>query len=108
LNCLHLVIFQRRAEASVEEFKRGEGPRYLIADSKVIIDDTLPNQIGTPTRTPTLWWVFQMLEGIHHVTIGNGSVSRTLIDGLTNLRVKILRLFGQTVCRIYPISLAGG
>jgi transposase len=71
-------------------------------------DDTLPNQIGTPTQTPTLRWVFQILEGIHHVTIGNGSVIRTLVDGLTNLRIKILRLFGQTVCRIYQISLAMG
>jgi transposase len=71
-------------------------------------DDTLPNQIGIPTKTPTLRWVFQILQGIHHVTIGNGSVIRTLIDGLTNLRAKILRLFGQTVCRIYQISLTEG
>jgi hypothetical protein len=49
-----------------------------------------------------------MLEGIHHVIIDDGSVMRTLIDGLTSLRVKILRLFGETICRKYQISSAYG
>ena len=69
-------------------------------------DQTLPNQINVPTKTPTLRWVFQMLEGIHRVVMMEGSIRRTFIEGLTALRQKILRLFGNTVCRHYQISWA--
>ncbi len=31
--------------------------------------ETLPNQIGQPTAIPTLRWVFQLLDGIHRVTL---------------------------------------
>ena len=34
-NASDSVIFRQRAEALLEEFKRSEGPRYLIADSKL-------------------------------------------------------------------------
>jgi len=68
--------------------------------------ETLPNQIGLPTATPTLRWIFQLLEGIHVVTVTIQRQVRVIIDGLTDLRKKILRLFGQKVCQIYQISSA--
>jgi transposase len=64
--------------------------------------ETLPNQIGIPTSRPTLRWVFQMLDGIHRVILN----TNILIDGLTDLRIKILKLFGLTVQHIYQISSA--
>jgi transposase len=69
-------------------------------------DETLPNQINVPTETPTLRWAFQMLEGIHRVVMMEGSIRRIFIEGLTTLQQKILRLFGNTVCRHYEISWA--
>jgi hypothetical protein len=69
-------------------------------------DETRPNPINVPTKTPTLRWVFQMLEGIHRVVMMEGSIRRTFIEGLTALRQKILRLFGNTICRHYEISWA--
>lgn len=68
--------------------------------------ETLPNQIGLPTEKPTLRWVFQLLDGIHRVTVYAHGQINTFIDGLTDLRNKILQLFGQTVCQIYQISSA--
>ena len=68
--------------------------------------ETLPNQIGLPTATPTLRWIFQLLEGIHVVTGVTQSQGRVIIEGLTDLRRKILQLFGQNVCQIYQISSA--
>ena len=65
---------------------------------------TLPNQIEIPTKTPTLRWIFQMLEGIHQVVMVENGVVRTLIHGLNDLREKILRLFGPRVCGKYQIS----
>jgi transposase len=68
--------------------------------------ETLPDQIGRPTERPTLRWVFQMLEGIHRVVLHTATLSQTLMEGLSELRIKILRLFGQNVCHIYQISSA--
>ena len=68
--------------------------------------ETLPNQIGQPTATPTLRWVFQLLEGINLVSLTLQAQARVVIEGLTDLRKKILQLFGQKVCQIYQISLA--
>jgi len=69
-------------------------------------EETLPNQIGRPTATPTLRWIFQLLEGINVVTVVIQRQVRVIIEGLTDLRKKILQLFGQTVCQIYQISSA--
>jgi transposase len=68
--------------------------------------ETLPNQIKLPTRTPTLRWVFQMLDGIHrvHLTLP-GQPKQCLIEGLDDRKVKALRLFGSTICRYYQIPL---
>ena len=65
--------------------------------------ETIPNQINQPTSTPTLRWVFQLFEGIHRVKIYMEGEYKTIIDGLTDLRKKILMLFGQKVCQTYQI-----
>lgn len=68
--------------------------------------ETVPNQINQPTSRPTLRWVFQMLEGIHRVLVSVGEQVTCVMDGITDLRMKILQLFGQRVCQIYQISSA--
>jgi len=68
--------------------------------------ETVPNQINQPTSRPTLHWVFQMLEGIHRVLVSVGEQVTCIMDGITDLRKKILQLFGQRVCQIYQISSA--
>jgi len=68
--------------------------------------ETVPNQINQPTSRPTLRWVFQMLEGIHRVLVSVGEQVTCFMEGITDLRMKILQLFGQRVCQIYQISSA--
>lgn len=68
--------------------------------------ESLPNQIGQPTSRPTLRWIFQLLEGIHRVISCVEGHVRVIIEGLTDLRRKVLQLFGQKVCQIYHISSA--
>jgi len=65
---------------------------------------TLPNQIHQPTSRPTLRWLFQMLEGIHRVRVTMCDQVHTCIEGLNEVRIKILRLFGETVCQMYHIA----
>jgi transposase len=66
--------------------------------------ETVPNQINQPTTSPTLRWVFQLLEGIHRIRMTVQGQAHDLIEGLNNVQVKILRLFGNEVCRLYQIS----
>jgi transposase len=66
--------------------------------------DTVPNQIHQPTERPTLRWVFQLLEGIHRVHVTVQGQVHDLIEGLNEVQIKILRFFGEGVCRLYQIS----
>jgi transposase len=65
---------------------------------------TVPNHINQPTAAPTLRWVFQLLDGIHRVWVTIPGQVHTLIEGLTDIQIKVLRLFGQGVCCLYQIS----
>jgi transposase len=67
-------------------------------------EETIPNQINQPTQRPTLRWIFQLLEGIHRVRVTVQGQAHDLIEGLNEVQIKILRLFGEDVCRIYQIS----
>src|SRR5262252_3498583 len=66
--------------------------------------ETVPNQINQPTMSPTLRWIFQLLEGIHRVRLTLQGQVHELIEGLNDVQIKILRLFGNEVCRLYQIS----
>ena len=44
------------------------------------------------------------MEGIHGVTLNIGKQVDYNVDGITQLRTKIIRLFGKKVCQIYHIS----
>jgi transposase len=66
--------------------------------------ETVPNQINQPTMAPTLRWVFQLLEGIHCVRVTVQGQVHELIEGLTDVKIKILRLFGERVRCLDQIS----
>jgi transposase len=68
--------------------------------------ETVPNQINQPITSPTLRWVFQLLEGIHRVRVTLQGQVHELIEGLNDLQIKILRLFGAQVCCLYQIAPA--
>lgn len=57
---------------------------------------TIDNQLGKPTATPTLRWVFQCLMSIHLVTVAQSQQ----ITNLTAERRWILQFFGAP-CRKY-------
>jgi transposase len=66
-------------------------------------NETIPNQINQPTNRPTLRWAFQVLEGIERVRLMVDGQVRDLITGLNELKIKILRLFGEQVCLVYQL-----
>jgi hypothetical protein len=46
------------------------------------------------------------LEGIHRVRVTVQDQVYDLIEGLNDVQIKILRLFGEQVCCLYQISPA--
>jgi len=62
--------------------------------------ETVPNQINQPTPSPTLRWVFQLLEGIHRVRMTGQDQVHELSEGINDVQIKILRLFGNEVCHL--------
>jgi transposase len=67
-------------------------------------NETVPNQINQPTTSPTLRWVFQLLEGIHRVRVTVQGQVHEFIEGLNDVQIHILRLFGEPVCCLYHIA----
>jgi transposase len=68
--------------------------------------ETVPNHINQPITSPTLRWVFQLLEGIHRVRVTLQGRVHDLIEGLNDVQINILRLFGEHVCCLYQIAPA--
>ena len=69
-----------------------------------VLKSTIPNQINKPTATPTLRWMFQLLEGINYVYVKIDNDEKTVWTGITELRRRIIKLFYPEVQKIYQIS----
>lgn len=66
--------------------------------------DPVPNQRNRPTPSPTVRWIFQRLAGIHRVRVTVQGQVHDRIEGLHDVQIKVLRLLGEQVCRLYQIS----
>ncbi len=71
------------------------GQRYLRSQLKQS-NSTLKNQLGQPTMTPTLRWIFQCFQSVHFLQIA--TVKQ--ISNLTQERLDILKYF-PSYCRAY-------
>jgi transposase len=65
---------------------------------------TLPNQIKKEINTPTLRWVFQMMEGINVVILALEEGKKVMIQGLNTVRKRIIECFGFEVAKIYQLE----
>jgi transposase len=85
---------------------------YNVAQHKLrkalkIQNETLPNQLNKPIQNPTMRWIFQLFEGVSIVQFyeqNNLKPVRSVISNLNAVRLKIIRLFGSTACRLYGIN----
>jgi transposase len=68
--------------------------------------ETVPNHINQSITSPTLQWVFQLFEGIHRVRVTLQGQVHERIEGLNDVQLTILRLFGEQVCCLYQIAPA--
>ena len=67
-------------------------------------NQTLPNQINQPTQKPTMRWIFQLMDGLHFVTLNTGENTQQVVHGWNGIKQKIIQLLGKTTMQIYQIS----
>jgi transposase len=66
--------------------------------------ETVPHPINHATASPTLRWVFPLLDGIHRVRVTRQGPVPVLIEDLNDLQINILRVLGHRVCDLYQMS----
>ena len=62
-----------------------------------LAQDSIPNQLGKPTNSPTLRWVFQCFMAVHLVSFQ----AITQVVNLSPLRLHILNFFSPACQRYY-------
>lgn len=80
--------------------------QHRLRQKLLATNETLPNQLGKFIQTPTLRWIFQLMEGVALVRIMDNANTclQIIVANLDHLRKKIIRLFGKCACEIYQIS----
>ena len=66
---------------------------------------SLPNQVGKETQTPTMRWVFQMFEGIDLLLIWQGDqLVRRQVTNLKPVHLDVIHLLGPPVENCYLLA----
>ena len=67
-------------------------------------DETLPNQVGKQVETPTMSWVFELMNVIAVVTISSNNQKQRIITNIKPVHRQIIAYFGIHAQIIYGIS----
>jgi transposase len=70
------------------------------------MDETVPDQLGKPTKRPTMRWIFQKFENISLLNINDGGKTSQQVLNIKPVHEKILALMGEEYEKIY--FLRGG
>jgi transposase len=62
---------------------------------------TLPNQLGKPTKRPTMRWIFQLFEGVHLLIHRLSSGIQERVLNMNQVRHQVLRILGGKFEKIY-------
>jgi len=65
---------------------------------------TVPNQRGKPTKTPTLSWAFELLKNINIVTVKIKDTIYRKLTGITDAGTTIINIFGHHAKEIYGFT----
>lgn len=75
--------------------------QHTLRQSLFEQQETIPDQKGKSTTRPTMRWVFQLFEGISIIYLND---ENDLVSNLTQLRIRIIRIFGDRAKQIYGIT----
>ena len=67
-------------------------------------NETIPNQLKKPTKSPSIAWVFRLFHGVQIWIIQQNEMSQQLVVNLNGLLKRIIKYFGPNAERIYSAS----
>lgn len=65
---------------------------------------SLPNQLGKPTKRPTMRWIFQLFEGVHLLIHRLSSGVQERVLNLNQVRNQVLNVLGGKFKKIYSAA----
>ena len=77
--------------------------RYL-RQKLMELSESIPNQVGKPTKRPTMRWIFQIFEGVHLLIHRTSNGTREIILNINPTRRHILQILGAAFEKIYTSS----
>jgi len=83
---------------------------YSLAERKLRLElarknDSIPNQVGKPTKTPTMRRIFQLFQGIHVLLITEQGKTRQMVVNLKVIHRMVISLLGHEVEKCYFYNL---
>jgi transposase len=74
--------------------------RYL-RQKLIELSTTVPNQLGKPTKRPTMRWIFQIFEGVHVLIHRTLDGTKEIILNINPIRRHILQVLGPPFEKTY-------
>lgn len=86
---------------------------YSLAQRKLrkaleLMDENIPNQVGKPTKKPTMRYVFQIFEGLEYLIIMDGNQVSYQVLNMKLIHRQILALMGPHYENIYLLKRGCG
>jgi len=75
--------------------------QMLLREELLMKGETVPNQMGKPTDTPTLKWAFQLMERVVKVRIHLKDKVVEQFHGIEMAQKTIISCFGDLALKIY-------
>jgi transposase len=67
-------------------------------------NETIPNQLKKPTKSPSIAWVFRLFHGVQIWIVQQNEMTQQLVVNLNSLLKRIIKYFGPNAERIYSAS----
>lgn len=79
--------------------------QYKLRETLKSQNENLPNQLNKPIQNPTVRWIFQLMEGVSISRFYDdfGKLTKECMVNLNELRIKIIRLFGEAASYMYGL-----
>ena len=75
--------------------------QMVLREELLMKEETVPNQLGNPTDSPTLKWAFQLMERVVKVRVKIGNKVLDYFHGIEMAQKTIISCFGEKALKIY-------
>ena len=68
------------------------------------LQTSVPNQLGKPTKRPTMKWIFQIFEGVHLLIHKTPSGIQERVLNMNKVRYQVLNVLGPEFEKMYSAA----